>query len=99
MEPPSLPPSGFTLSAALAVAAVEFVLVGAVAWVLRRKWRSSFGPPFVPTAFLTITKIVAAGVDDPAGRAQAAAVSVFVGLVWWTIFAVRDGRPRDRDAA
>jgi len=99
MDQPILPPSQLTLGAALGIAALEFVLVGAIAWLLRRRWRSAFGPPLVPAAFFTITKIVAAGASDPAGRAQAAVVSTFVGLVWWMIFAWRDGRPKDDDPA
>ncbi len=88
---------GFTLVAAIGVAGIELVIVGAVAWVLRRRWKSAFGPTILPASFLAITKIMAAGVSDPLGRAQAALVSVVVGLVWWAILGWRDGRPKDED--
>lgn len=92
-------PDGFTLGGALGVATAEFVIVGVIAWLLRRFWRSAFGPPLVPAAFLTLTKIMAAGASDPLGRAQYALVSVIVGLVWWMVFAWRDGRPKKDDVA
>lgn len=89
---------GFTLGGALGVATVEFAVVGAIAWLLRRRWRSAFGPPLVPAGILAGFKIMAARVD-PLGMAQYALVSVVVGLVWWTIFAWRDGRrPKDDGA-
>lgn len=88
---------GFTLAGAVGVATFEFAIVGAVAWLLRRFWRSAFGPPLVPAAILAGLKVMAAPYD-PVGFAQYALVSIVVGLVWWMIFAWRDGRPKDRDA-
>jgi hypothetical protein len=89
---------GFTLGGALGVAAFEFAVVGAVAWVLRRRWRSAFGPTLIPAGILALTKIMAAGAD-PLGMAEYALVSAGVGLLWWTILGWRDGRPKDRDVA
>jgi len=89
---------GFTLGGALGVATVAFVIVGVVAWLLRRRWKSPFGPALLPAGVLAGLKILVAGAD-PLGFMQYALVDVFVGLVWWMILAWRDGRPRGRDAA
>ncbi len=92
-------PRGFTFGVGLGILVGEFVIVGAIAWVLRRFWKSAFGPPLVPATILAMFKLLAASVADPLGMAQGALISAIVGLAWWTILAWRDAHRKDKKTA
>lgn len=67
-----------------------FVIVGVLAWVLRRFWRSSFGPTMTPAGVLAVIQLLALQVDY-------AVISLIAGLIWWYVHSARDARPKDRD--
>lgn len=66
------------------------VIVGAVGWLLRRFWRSAFGPAMAPAGFLAVMHVMAVQVDY-------AVISLLVGLGWWYVFSSRDARPKKED--
>ena len=87
---------GFTLGGALGVATAEFVIVGAIAWLLRRFWKSAFGPPMTPAGVLAGIKIMAVAAQ-PIAMVDYALVSIVVGFLWWIILSIRDTRAKGRD--
>jgi hypothetical protein len=66
------------------------VLIGGIGWLLRRFWRDTFWPPFLPAMILALIQIMA-------GQSGYALVSILVGILWWQIFAFREGRARGED--
>ncbi len=79
-------PNAIMLAGAFVAGAV---LVGALAWLLRRFWKTAFGPAMLPAGVLAVVQVLAVQVDY-------AVVSLLVGILWWYVLSGRDGRARER---
>ncbi len=81
MEPA---PTNIVVLAGAFVAAVA--IVGVLAWVLRRFWRSAFGPTMAPAGVLAVLQVLAVQIDY-------AVISLLAGFLWWYVHSARDARP------